>query len=412
MKTLISNISSLVTVNSKGKNLKSGSEMQDIGEIKDAAILFDEKIIWLGTMSEWLKQAYQYDTKINANGKTVMPGFVDSHTHIVFAGDRSDEFAARLRGATYQDIAQSGGGIKKSVRETRNASIEQLVANAKKIALSALNHGTTTIEIKSGYGLSLESELKMLNTIDALSREIPLKIVTTFMGAHDFPSEYAGNHDAYVDLICDYMLPQVASAGLAEFCDAFVDKGYYTLEQGQKIFRRALDNGLKLKCHCDELADVGAASMAAKMGAISADHLLFVSEDGIADMKKSGTIASLLPGTAYFIRMPYARARTIIESGVPVCLATDCNPGSCMTENMQMIMSLAAINMNMTAEECISAATLNGAAALCRSESTGSLEIGKSADIILADIPGFEHLLYHFAVNHIESVWIDGSKVK
>ena len=344
MQTLFTNISSLVTVNSNGSLKKCGIEMSDIGELKDACLLFDDKIIWMGTTKEAENKIINGDINPdifrNMKGTTILPGFVDSHTHIVFAGGRSIEFAKRLRGSTYQEIAAEGGGILATVNAVRKASIDELVENGYNLAMSAISHGTTALEIKSGYGLDLKNEIKMLEAIKKLKGMLPLTIKSTFIGSHDFPPEYKNDREKYVALICNEMLPAVAEQNLADYCDAFVDKGYYTIEQGERIFQKALDLGLKLKVHADELADVSAASLAARMGAVSADHLLFISDKSIADMKKSGTIATLLPGTAYFIRMPYAPARKMIEEGLTVALATDCNPGSCFTENMQMIFEI------------------------------------------------------------------------
>ncbi len=415
MQTLFTNISSLVTVNSNGSIKIFGKEMSDIGEIKDGALLFDDKIIWTGTSIEaeqsLISGKFIPDKIINLKEKTVIPGFVDSHTHIVFAGDRSNEFAKRLRGATYQEIASEGGGILATVNAVRKASIEELVENGYNIAMSAIRHGTTAMEIKSGYGLDLKNEIKMLEAIKKLKEILPITIKSTFLGAHDFPPEYKDKRDKYVDLICNKMLPAVAEQKLADYCDAFVDKGYYTVEQGERIFKTALDLGLKLKLHADELADVSAASLAARMDAFSADHLLFISDKGIGDMKQSGTIATLLPGTAYFIRMPYPPARKMLEQGLAVALATDCNPGSCFTENMQIILSLAVINMKMTAEEAITAATLNGAAALELSDRMGSLEPGKEANFIVCDTSSYTDIFYHFGVNHVSEVWVKGDKL-
>ncbi|MEJ5245524.1 MAG: imidazolonepropionase [Bacteroidota bacterium] len=415
MATLIKNISSLVTINANGKPFKCGEEMSDIGEIQNGAIIFHEKILFVGTTDDALRFIFnnniQIQHTIDALGKTVLPGFVDSHTHFVFAGNRSSEFARRLRGVTYQQIAKEGGGILTTMKATREASLNQLVENGMKLANSALQHGTTTVEIKSGYGLSLDSEIRQLEAIAVLKKTAHQNIVSTFLGAHDFPPEYANNRDAYVDLICNEMLPLVAQKNLASFCDAFVDEGYYTTEQGRKIFQRAKELGLKIKAHADELANVAAAELAAELGAISADHLLFISDSGIDALKNAGTVATLLPGTAYFTRLPYAPARKLIESGAIVALATDCNPGSCFTENMQMILSLAVINMKMTAEEALTAATLNAAAALCLSSQVGSLEIGKQADLLIADVSSYTDLFYHFGINHIQSVFVNGKKV-
>ncbi len=412
MTTLITNISSLVTVNANGKKQKAGSDMSDIGEIKNGAMIFDKEIKWVGTVNE-LKPLISNNTFtpnkiIDAKGKTILPGFVDSHTHIVFGGNRSHEFARRLRGVSYQQIAEEGGGILTTVKGTREANIEELVVSGKRIALNAIKHGTTAFEMKSGYGLSTESELKLLRAIKQLKSELPVHISSTFLGAHDFPPEYRNNHNAYIDLICKEMLPAVKEENLAEFCDAFIDKGYYTLEEGEKVLRAGLDNGLKLKVHCDELADFGSTQLACKLGAVSADHLLFVSDEGINALKESGTVATLLPGTAYFIRLPYAPARKLIDTGCIVALSTDCNPGSCFTENMQTILSLAVINMNMSAEEAITASTLNGAAAICQSDKMGSLEVGKLANFIILDTHTYTDLFYHFGINHVEETWVNG----
>lgn len=415
MSTLIKNIDSLVTVNAEGHSYKTGTDMQDIGEIKNGAIVFRTKIYWVGTTEDADKQIAEgnikIDRTIDAKGKTIMPGFVDSHTHIVFGGNRSQEFARRLRGVSYQDIAAEGGGILTTVKGTREAPIEELIETGKKLALSAARHGTTALEIKSGYGLNLEGELKQLRAIKALKENLPLHISSTFLGAHDFPPEYKNNREKYIDIVCKEMIPAVAEEGLAEYCDAFIDRGYYTLEEGAKVLQAGLDWGLKLKVHCDELADFGSSELAAEMGAISADHLLFISDAGIRALKASGTVATLLPGTAYFIRMPYAPARKIIESGVITAISTDTNPGSCFTENMQTILSLSVINMNMTAEEAISAATLNGAHAIEQSHRMGSLEVGKDANFAIYNVPSYTDIFYHFGINHIEELWVDGMKI-
>lgn len=412
MKTLITDISSLVTVDSKGRLYKKGNQMQEIGEIKDGAVFFDETIIWVGTAGEAAKKIQSGEIIpekiISAKGKTILPGFCDSHTHIVFAGNRSGEFARRLRGATYQEIAAEGGGILTTMKATRSAGIDELAENGRKLAKSALKYGTTSIEIKSGYGLTTESEINQLKAAEILKNELPMNIKVTFMGAHDFPAEYQNNREKYIDLLIDEMLPKVAEGKLADFCDAFVDKGYYTTEQAERLFKAAEKLGFQIKVHADELADVDAAGLAAKMKAVSADHLLFISDKNIKALAESGTVAALLPSTAYFIRMPYAPARKIIDMGAIAALATDCNPGSSYTENMQLILSLSVINMNMTAEEAISAATINGAYAMRISDKTGSLEIGKQADFIVAGVDSYTDLFYHFGINHIEEVWTKG----
>ncbi len=414
MLTLLTNVCSLVTSASHGALSKAGTAMQSIGEIRNAAMLFDEKILWTGSAEDASDychaQNYHPAHVIDCAGKTVLPGFVDSHTHIVFAGSRSGEFARRLRGVSYQEIAAEGGGILRTMNAVRAASQEEIEAVGRRLAHSAMRHGTTTIEIKSGYGLTLESELKLLRAARTLKAELPIRVITTFLGAHDFPPEFSDNREGYIDLICNEMIPAVASEGLADFCDVFTDTGYYTVAQSERILRTALDAGMRVKVHADELSDVSAAAMAAAIGAISADHLLFISDEGMEKMAKQGTIATLLPGTAYTLRLPYAPARKMIERGAAVALATDCNPGSCFTENMQTILSLACSGMKMTVEEALTAATLNGAAALGVSHLVGSLEVGKYADFIIADCAEYPELVYHFGINHAAEVWIGGVK--
>lgn len=414
MKILFKNISSLVTIGQNKELFSFGERMNDVWEIIDGAILFDEKILWIG-------KSYEADEKlqngennpervIDLKGKTVFPGFVDSHTHLVFAGSRADEFAQRVAGATYQEIAKLGGGILKTVKETRKASEKSLLENASRYLNNAISHGTVAMEIKSGYGLDLETELKILRVIQALAESFPIEIKATFLGAHDFPPEYQNRREEYVDLICSRMIPKVAEEGLAEFCDCFVDKGYFTLEQGRKILETAKKYGLKIKLHADELADVGAGRLAAEMGAVSADHLLFVSENSLDEMKKAGTIATLLPGTSYFIRMPYAPAKKILEKGIPITLASDFNPGSCFTENMQIILSLAVINLGLNCQQAMVASTLNGAYSLGISHKIGTIEVGKDATFAILDCPSYLDMFYHFGINHIESVWVKGKK--
>ncbi len=414
MEILFKNISSLVTIGQNKELFAFGERMNDVGEIINGAILFDKQILWVGTSFEAEKKLQtgeiNPDKVFDLKGKTVFPGFIDSHTHLVFAGDRSDEFAQRVAGATYQEIAKRGGGILKTVKETRKASEENLLENASRYLENAISHGTVAIEIKSGYGLELESELKILRVIRALAENFPIDIKATFLGAHDFPPEYQNRRDEYVDLICTKMIPRVAEEGLAEYCDCFVDKGYYTIEQGRKIFETAKEYGLKIRMHADELADVGAGLLAAEVGAVSADHLLFVSENSLDAMKKSGTIATLLPGTSYFIRMPFAPAKKIIEKGIPIALASDFNPGSCFTENMQIILSLAVINLGLNCQQAMVASTLNGAYSLGISHKIGTIEPGKDATFAILDCLSYLDMFYHFGINHIESVWVKGEK--
>ena len=413
MAILFKNISSLVTVDAKGDLFKVGEQMQDVGEIKNGAMIVSDIIEWIGETEELsqIQSSYQIDKEIDLKGKSVLPGFVDSHTHIVFGGNRSAEFGKRLRGATYTEIAAAGGGIQTTVNATRNASIEELAEVGRNLAMSAAKYGTTSIEIKSGYSLNVEGEIKQLEAIKQLSETLPLRVTPTFMGAHDFPKEMNGDRNRYINQIINEMLPYIKDNNLAEFCDVFVDKGYYTTEESARLLEAGKQYGLLPKAHCDELADVGAATMAAEAGSVSADHLLFISDEGIKNLKESGTVAGLLPGTAYFIKMPYAPARRLIDSGVITAIATDCNPGSCFTENMQTIMSLSVINMGMTAEEAICAATINGAYSIRKSNEIGSLEVGKKADFIICSCTNYVDIFYHFGINHVEQTWINGNQI-
>lgn len=412
---LFININSLITVDTNTKGYKEGIEMNDLREIKDAAIYFSDEILWFGTTTEarilLSNNKIKPEIIIDKKGTCIMPGFVDSHTHIVFAGDRANEFGMRLRGATYKEIAEQGGGIQNTVKATRKATLEELVDKAKTLSESALKYGTTTIEIKSGYSLDTEGEIKQLEAIKELASKSPMTIVPTFLGAHDFPIEYLEDKDKYVELLCEEMLPIVKEKELAKFCDVFVDDGYYTIEQAEKIYKKAIELGLGIKVHADELTDQSAGLLAGKLKAASADHLLFANDESLEAMKESKTVACLLPGTAYFIRMPYANARKMIDKGMIVAVATDTNPGSCYTENMQLILSLSVINMRMSAEEAISAATINGAKALAIEKHKGSIEVGKDADFIVLDSPNYLDLFYHFGVNHIDEVWIKGKQI-
>lgn len=407
-KTLITNIGSLITIAQKsGERGNILDAMNELSIIHDAALICSDTFEWIGSSKEIPKDV-MIDRIIDAHGKAIIPGFVDSHTHCVFAGNRSGEFARRLRGVSYQQIASEGGGILSTVSAVRNASIEEIAEKGIELARKAAKYGTTTLEMKSGYGLSLASELALLKAIEIVKQEVPIRIISTFMGAHDFPPEYADNRSGYIDLIINEMLPAVKELGTVEFCDVFTDTGYYTIEDSRRILQSAKDLGFKCKVHADELSAFGAAEMAGEMQAISADHLLFCSEEGMESMKQGGTIATLLPGTAYTLRLPYAPAKSMMEKGLIVALATDCNPGSCYTPNMQMILSLACMNMGMSIEEALTASTLHGAYAISKEEICGSIEIGKSADFCVLDTSNYSDMVYHFGINHVSETWCKG----
>lgn len=412
MSLLLTNISELVTVQAPQSGRKPGTAMNQLGIIRDAAMLVEERIVWIGTRYE-AEQRFgalpiqRYD----CGWRVVMPGFVDSHTHMVFAGFRADEFAQRIRGISYQEIAARGGGIMATVRATRAASDDELYQSAARLVMSALRHGTTTLEIKSGYGLSLDSELKILRVIERLRLTMPVRIIATFLGAHAIPPEYASCRQAYIEMLCNELIPEVGRQDLATFCDVFADVGYFTTAEAERILTAGIEWGLVPKIHADEFADVGAAQIAIAVGAASADHLLHIHPATIPEFGRWRTVATLLPGTAYTLKLPMPPARALIDAGATVALATDCNPGSCLTENMQVVMSLAVQLAGMTIEEAITAATLHGAAALLREHEIGSLQVGKYADFVILDSPSYAELVYHFGTNRVAEVWIGGKCV-
>ena len=398
----------LVTLSGEGVRPRRGAEMQELGILRHGALAARRgTIAWIGPTTE-LREAVQplaFSRWIDATGKTVLPGLVDAHTHLVFAGSRENEFALRIQGKSYQEIAAAGGGINATVAATRQASKEALKRLARRSLDRMLVHGTTTAEAKSGYGLDLAAELKILEVIRELNTEGPVELVPTFLGAHETPPEFRDNPQAYVDLVVTRMLPVVASRKLAKFCDVFCEAGVFSPEQAERILRAAADLGLESRIHADEMTDQGAAALAARLRARTAEHLLLANDDGIRRMAQAGTIAVLLPGTAYFLNLGrYARARDMIAAEVPVALGTDFNPGSCMTESLPLILSLACTQMRMLPAEAITAATINAAWAVGSANQVGSLEVGKQADLLVLDAPSHQHLCYHFGVNLIDKV--------
>jgi len=353
-----------------------------------------------------------FDEEIDCGGRCVIPGFVDPHTHMCFARRREEEFSLRLAGTPYLEILRKGGGILSSVRSVREASDDDLFENTLVLALSALSLGTTTVEMKSGYGLDTETELRMLSVIRRVGRETPLDVVPTFMGAHAVPELYRGNGDGYVDLLVEEMLPAVEEQGIARFCDVFCEEGVFSLSQTERILAEASRRGLGLKVHADEVHDTGGAALAARMGAVSAEHLLAASDEGIDALAKSGTTAILLPATAYSLRKPFARARAMIEHGVPVALATDCNPGSSFTESMPFVFGLAVMAMGLTVEEALTAETKNSACAVGMGTVCGTLEPGKQADFLLLDGETPAILAYHAGVSAVEGVYKKGEQIR
>jgi imidazolonepropionase len=405
MNLLIKNIKQLVTVHSNGKLCKSGKDMRDVGVIEHATVLIQDGIFsWIGPSTEFTQTVNENIDVIDASDVVALPGFVDSHTHLLFAGSRENEFALRVEGKTYQEIAVAGGGILSTVHATRATSRKDLRKIARRNLEIMLSEGTTTVEIKSGYGLSEESEIKILEAINGLVEESLIEIVPTFLGAHAVPPEFTETPERYVDLICERLLPYITQKKLAKFCDAFCEEGYFSVEQCRRIFRtaRALDIGIKI--HADQLSQIGASRLAAECRAVSADHLEHIDDDGIAALKHSGTLATVLPGVSFFLNYAYPPARKIIDAGVPLAIASNFNPGSCMSFSMPLMMTIACAQMSLTPEEAITASTLNGAAALGVSNRLGSIEIGKQADIVLYDVPNYRYLPYHFGMNHVAKV--------
>ncbi|AFH60842.1 imidazolonepropionase [Paenibacillus caseinilyticus] len=389
---------------------KRGAEMSELGIIKGGSVITrDDRILFAGPDEEAQRvlAAAPEDAEVEvleAEGKLVTPGLIDPHTHVVFAGSREFELPLRLKGAAYMDILKAGGGILYTAEQTRAAAEDLLAAETRRRLDRFLLHGVTTVEAKSGYGLRLEDELKQLRTARRLNAEHPVELVSTFMGAHAVPPEYKGDPEAYVRLVIEEMIPAVAEAGLAEFCDVFCEEGVFTPEQSRHILEAGLAQGLKPKLHADEIVPYGGAELAAALGAVTADHLLQASGEGIAAMARRGVIAVLLPGTAFFLRKPPADARRMISAGVPVALATDRNPGSSPTESLPLIMNLACLGMGMTPEEVLSACTINAAHAIGRASRIGSIEAGKQADLVLFDAPNVTYLQYHFGVNLVDTV--------
>jgi imidazolonepropionase len=413
MALLIRNLSQIATPT--GSSAVRGKAMGTLAVHERSVIVVDgERIAFVGRESD-LPPGVAIDDDFDAGGGTAVPGFVDSHTHIPFAGFRESEFNRRLQGETYEQIAASGGGIASTVHNTRKASQEQLTENVLARAATMARYGTTTAEAKSGYGLDKECELKQLRAIRAAGERSPVRLVPTCLAAHEFPPESRGSEAArqgYLSTILGEILPAVAEEKLAVFCDAFVERGVFTLAQGEAVLRAGIELGFVPRLHADELSDTHGARMAAEVGAASADHLMYISDDGIAALAASGTVANLLPATSFFLMSDrYAPARKLIEQGAIVSLSTDCNPGTSMTESMQVVMQLATLQMKMTVEESLTAATLNGAYSLRLAGETGSIEAGKRADLVIVDAPSYLHLVYHFGVNLVAAVFRDGRRV-
>jgi imidazolonepropionase len=402
----------LVTCAGNGKP-KTGSDLKDVSLIRDAGVVVNNGIIEFTGKREDITSVYKGGTVIEAGRKPVLPGFVDSHTHPIFAGNRVEEFILRAGGATYQQIHAAGGGIQHTVDRTREATDEELYLKAKAAIMRMLRHGTTTIEAKSGYGLDTEEELRELRILKKLSRDLPVNMVTTFLGAHAIPREYSDKREEYIKLLVEEMIPAVRKENLADFVDAFCEEGAFTREETGRILEAAKLHGFKLKLHAEEFTNQGSAVMAGQMGAVSVDHLLRLTDEDIDSLAKTDTILTLMPGTLFNLNMKeYAPAWKIIEKGAKIALATDYNAGSCMSESMQMAVSLACIKMAMTPDEALNAATYNASFAVGMNEKVGSIEPGKQADMIIFDIDDYRLIPYHFGVNLAETVIRSGKIVE
>lgn len=409
-RVIIKNASQLVTCS--GYKAKKGKEMNHLGIIENGALVIEEGIIkWVGTTPNIPRQYRKVAQEIDASNKTVLPGFVDSHTHFLFGGYREEEYSWRLAGYDYMEIMKKGGGIVNTVSHTKEATKESLINVGMKRLNSMLSFGVTTVEGKSGYGLDYETEIKQLEIMKKLNERHKIDVVSTFLGAHALPKEYKGKEDEYIDYMINEVLPYVVDRELADFCDVFCEEGVFSIEQSERILVAAREQGLKLKIHADEIVNLGGAKLAAKLKTTSADHLLMASDEGIREMELNNVVATLLPGTAFSLKENYARAKYMIDNNLAVALATDFNPGSCFTESIPLIIALATLYMNMSIEETITALTINGAAAIDRADQIGSIDINKKGDIVIHEFPSYKFIPYHIGVSTVETVIKDGKVV-
>ncbi len=402
---LVHSIGQLCTVPSQNGGPQRGSALGTLGLIENAAIAVHEgRVVAIGSDIE-LRDRFEGATTLNAEGRLVTPGLVDPHTHLIWAGDRADEFEQRVAGATYQQIMAAGGGIVRTVQATRQADLNTLVEQSKPRLAAMLAHGSTSVEVKTGYGLSTPHELALLNTAALLDSEHPVDIALTFLGAHAVPPEFNGNADGYVDLIIDEMLPAVVEWRAEHwpgtlFCDVFCETGAFNLDQTRRILEAAAGYGMALKVHVDEFESLGGARLAVELGAVSVDHIVATPDDEIDAIAASNTVAVALPSTPFGLgQTRYANARRFIDAGAALAIATDCNPGTAWNENMQFVMALSTRYLHLTPAEALAAATINAAYAIGRGDEVGSLEVGKLGDLVIWDVPAYQHLSYRFGRN-------------
>ena len=403
-KLLIKNASELVTCS--GFAAKKGKEMMDLHIIEDGAVYCEDGIIKeVGKTADLIKYESNDCEVFDAKGKAVLPGFVDSHTHLTFGGYRADEFNWRLRGDSYMSIMERGGGIINSVTSTHEATEQELTDIAVKRLKSMLSYGVTTVEAKSGYGLDFDTEMKQLHINKKLDEIQPIDIVSTYLGAHSVPTEYKnGREEEYIDYIIEKVMPVVKEENLADFVDIFVEKNVFSVEHGRKLLNKAKEMGFKTKIHADEMVSLGGSELAAEVGCTSADHLLHASDKGIADMARAGVITTVLPCTAFNLKENYARGRKMIDEGCALAIATDFNPGSCFCENLALAFLLACLYMDIRVEEAVTAITINGAAAVGREKSIGSIDVGKQADFAILEFPSYKYIPYHIGTSSVETV--------
>lgn len=408
---IIKNIGCLVTCT--GGCPKTKDSLKDAGIIENGYIVIEgNTIVEVSSGDGYKKYLKDHKEVIDAEGKTVTPGLIDSHTHVVYAGSREFELPLKLQNMKYIDILNAGGGILSTVTHTREASEETLEEETKKRLDLMITHGTTTIESKSGYGLDFENEIKMLMVNKSLNEKHPMDIVSTYLGAHAVPKEFKENRQGYMDLMIDKVIPYISKNKLADFVDCFCEDGVFTIEESRKILKLGQELGLKAKIHADEIESVGGAELAGEIKAVSAEHLVAASDEGIKAMAENKVTAVILPTTSFYLMLnKFARARKMIEEGVPVALATDCNPGTSPTESLQSTMTFACFGLKMLPEEIINAMTINAACAVGREKEIGSIEKGKKADIVIFDAKNLNYLLYHFGVNAVDKVIKNGSIV-
>lgn len=407
---LLTNIGQLLTMDKGETGPVKGKDMQELTVIKDGAVAIrDGKVIVAGKMTEL--ESFEADERVDCKGKLVTPGLVEPHTHLVFGGSREHEMALKQQGVSYLEILKKGGGILSTVEATRETSEEKLAEKAEFHLERMMTYGITTMEAKSGYGLNRESELKQLRVVKRLKDETPMDIVSTFLGAHAIPPEYKDKPEAFLEDMAA-LFDEMREHNLAEFVDIFCETGVFSVEQSRRFLKKAKEAGFKLKIHADEIDPLGGAEMAADVGAWTADHLVGTSDEGMRRMAEEGVIAVLLPGTSFYLgKEKYARARDMIRANVAVALSTDFNPGSSVTENLQLIMNLAALKLKMTPEEIWHAVTVNAAHAIGRGQDAGQIASGRKADIVIWDAPNYHYVPYHYGINHVNMVFKEGRKI-